>query len=46
MNRVTRSGDFPLKNATNFGYFPANFQKFWAIFRLIAKAWATPLPEF
>ena len=30
--RVTRSGDFSPKNATHFGYFPANLQKFWAIF--------------
>ena len=34
-NRVTRSGDFSPKNATNFGSFPANLQKFWAIFRQI-----------
>ena len=43
---MTRSGDFPPKNASNFGYFPANLQKFWAIFRQIAKVWAIPLPKF
>ena len=30
--RVTRSGVFSPKNTTNFGYFPANSQKLWAIF--------------
>ena len=35
--RVTRSGDFSPKNSTNLGYFPANLQKFWAIFRQIAE---------
>ena len=39
-NVVTRSGDFSPKNATKFGYFPANLQKFWAIFRQI------PLSKF
>ena len=42
-SRVTRSGDFSPKNATDFGYFPANLQKFWAIFRQIAEVWAIPL---
>ena len=38
MPKVTRSGDFSTKNATNLGYFPANnLQKFWTIFRQIAK---------
>ena len=40
---MTRSGDFSPKKATNFGYFPANVQKFWAIFRQIAEMWAIPL---
>ena len=34
--RVTRSGDFLPKNAIKYGYFLANLQKFWAIFRQIA----------
>ena len=37
---------FRQKNATNFGYFPANLQKFWTIFRLIAEVWAIPLLKF
>ena len=44
--RVTRSGEFSPKNVTHFGYFPANLQNFWAIFRQIAEMWAIPLPKF
>ena len=44
--RVARSGEFSPKNATNFGYFLANLQKFWAIFRQIAEVLAIPLSKF
>ena len=43
---MTRSGDFSPKNATHFGYFSANLQKFWAIFRKITKVRAIPLSKF
>ena len=36
---------FHQKNAKIFGYFPANLQKFWAIFRQIAEEWAIPLSK-
>ena len=37
---------FCQKNATHFGYFPANLQKFWAIFHQIAEVWAILLSKF
>ena len=37
---------FRQKNATKYGYFPANLQKFWAIFRQIAEVWAIPIWHF
>ena len=42
---MTRSGAFSPKNDTNFGYFLANSQKFWVIFRQIAEVWAIPLTQ-
>jgi len=43
MIRVTRSGDFLPKNV---GYFPANLQKFWAIFHQITEMLAISLSKF
>ena len=45
-NRMTRSGDFWPKNATHIGYFPANLQMLWAIFRQNTEVWAIPLSKF
>ena len=33
------------KNATKYGYFLADLQKFWAMFRQIAEVWAIALPK-
>ena len=43
--RVTRSADISPRNATHFGYFPVNLQKFWAIFFQIAEVWTILLSK-